>query len=167
MKSKLIVSLVILGAALFGMKPLAAQPPSLPGSWQLTLTPNPTPGSVEPPILALATFTTDGSMIETDSSEVAAVTSTARATRGGTAGHGIWQPAPVPGNLFLQFINLIINPNGTLYLQRKVTIIGAMDASGDNFTGNYSFTLTNPIGGFVGSGSGTVTGQRIPHPLLP
>ena len=171
MKSKLVVAAVILVAVIVGMRPLAAQTPSLAGSWQLTLTPspnpNPTPGVIEPVILALATFTTDGSVIETDSSQVAAIASSVRNIRAGTAGHGIWQPAPVPGNLFIQFISLIVNPNGTLYLQRKVTIAGAMDPSGNNFSGSYSFTLTNPIGGFVGTGSGTVAGQRIPHPPLP
>ena len=167
MKSKLVAASVILVAAIVGMKPLAAQTPSLAGSWQLTLTPNPNPSVVEPVILALATFTTDGSVIESDSSEVAAAAPSVRGIRAGTAGHGIWQPAPVPGNLFIQFISLIVNPNGTLYLQKKVTISGSMDASGNIFSGSYSFTLTNPLGGFVGTGSGTVAGQRIPHPPLP
>jgi hypothetical protein len=169
MKSKLIVASVVLMALMVGVSSIAAQTPSLAGSWQLTLTPspNPAPSVVEPAILALATFTTDGSVIESDSSQVAGVPSTARSSRGSTAGHGIWQPAPVPGNLFVRFISLIVNPNGTLYLQKTVTINGAMDASGNNFSGSYSFTLTNPIGGFAGGGSGTVAGQRIPHPLLP
>ena len=137
MKSKLVVASVILVTVIVGMKPLAAQTPSLAGSWQLTLTPNPNPGGVEPVILALATFTTDGSVIESDSSEVATIPPSVRSIRAGTAGHGIWQPAPVPGNLFIQFISLIVNPNGTLYLTKKVTIAGAMDASGNNFSGSY------------------------------
>lgn len=171
MKSNLVIALLGLGAAFLAIGPLTAQtpPPSLAGSWQFSLVPaNPNPNVTEPTILALATFTSDGSVIETDSSQVAPISATAaRGIRAGTAGHGIWQPAPASGNLFVQFISLIVNPNGTLYLEKKVTITGAMDASGNNFSGSYSFTLTNPIGGFVGTGSGTVTGQRIPHPLLP
>ena len=163
MKSKLIVAF-ILGTVLLRLPPLHAQTPTLAGSWQFTLSPG--AGSTDPVVFALATFTTDGSMIETDSSEVSGIAAATRSTRA-TGGHGIWQPAPVPGNLYLQFISLIINPNGSVYLQKKVTIFGAMDSSGNNFSGTYSYTLTNPVGGFVGSGSGTIAGERIPHPLLP
>jgi hypothetical protein len=72
MKSKLVIALVIFGAVLLNMEPLAAQsttPPPLAGSWQLTLTPTPrNPPVAAPTIHALATFTSDGSVIETDSS---------------------------------------------------------------------------------------------------
>ena len=48
---------------------IAAANPSLAGSWQFTLTPGtPTPGISIP---GLATFTADGSVVETDGSEVA------------------------------------------------------------------------------------------------
>jgi hypothetical protein len=71
----------------------AAATPSLAGSWQITLTPitvSPTPAAQ---IAGLATFTTDGSVIETDTSEVVpgvSSTSSGSATYG-TPGHGIWR----------------------------------------------------------------------------
>jgi hypothetical protein len=170
MKSKLVIALVTFGAVLSCVGPLAAQsptPPPLAGSWQLTLTPaRPTPPGTPPTIYALATFTTDGSMIETDSSEVAPVAPAVTALYA-TAGHGIWQPAPAFGNLYIQFISLMVNQNGSLYARKTVTMGGALDSTGNNFSGNYSFVLADPNGGVLATGSGTVTGQRIPHPLLP
>src|ERR1700693_6058586 len=119
MKSKLVVALVIFGAVLAGLEPLAAQgppPPPLAGSWQLTLTPaHSNPPTTAPTIYALATFTSDGSAIETDSSEVAPVSPAMITGVHATAGHGIWQPAPAFGNLFIQFISFVVNPNGSLY----------------------------------------------------
>ena len=166
MKSKLIVKLAILAAFCFGVHPITAQTPSLAGSWQLTMNSNPT--ATSPTIHALATFTPDGSVIETDSSEFALIgTSVRNATRAGTPGHGIWQPAPAVGNLFIQFVSLVVNPNGTLYGKKTVTITGAMDAGGNNFSGSYSYILADPNGSALGTGSGLVAGQRIPHPLLP
>jgi hypothetical protein len=166
MKTQFVGAFALFAGAFLGTTPhLAAQTTSLAGSWQLILSPS--SSVTEPVVHALATFTADGSTIETDTSQVGTVASSVRLSRPATAGHGIWQPAPVPGNLFIRFISLLVNPNGSLYAQKTVTITGAMDSSGNNFTGSYSYTITNPIGGFVGGGSGTVTGERIPHPLLP
>ena len=51
----------------------------------------------------------------------------------GTPSHGIWQPAPAIGNLFIQFISLMVNPNASLHARRIVTIIRALDSTGNNF----------------------------------
>src|ERR1700680_4319460 len=127
MKSRLVIALVIFGAVLSGVEPLAAQsptPPPLAGSWQLTLTPAPPNPVTAPTIHALATFTSDGSVIETDSSEVSPISSWVRTAIRATGGHGIWQPAPAFGNLFIQFISLVVNPNGNLHARKTVTISG-------------------------------------------
>ena len=92
---------------------------------------------------------------------------TLRATTRTTNGHGIWQPAPAVGNLFIQFINLVVTESGGLYGRKTVTISGALDAAGNNFSGTYSYVLADPAGGVLATGSGMVTGQRIPHPALP
>jgi hypothetical protein len=171
MKSKLVIALVIFGAVLSGLEPLAAQsptPPPLAGSWQFTLTPaHSNPPTTAPTIYALATFTLDGSAIETDSSEVAPMSPAMTTGVHATAGHGIWQPAPAFGNLYIQFISLVVNPNGSLYGRKTVTIGGALDSTGNNFSGSYSYVLTAPSGGVLATGSGTAAGQRIPHPALP
>ena len=171
MKSKLVIALVTLGAVLSGIEPLAAQsatPPPLAGSWQLTLTPaRPNPPVTAPTIYALATFTSDGSVIETDSSQVAPISPAVTTGIRATGGHGIWQPAPAFGNLFIQFISFVVNQNGSLYARKTVTISGALDSAGNNFSGSYAYVLTDPNGGILATGSGTTAGQRIPHPALP
>jgi hypothetical protein len=170
MKTKLAIALLILGTALSGIESAIGQttPPSLAGSWQLTFTPTaPNPTVSGPAFSGLATFTTDGSTIETDSSELSLIMPVATAAMRATPGHGIWQPAPATGHLFIQFISIVANGNGSLYARKTVTITGALDSSGNNFTGGYNYTVIDPRGTSLGMGSGTITGQRIPHPVLP
>lgn len=172
MTRKLVLAGMFSGLILFAIQPLAAQTPSQPplvGSWQLTLTPN-TPPVTTPPVIsipALATFTSDGSMIETDGTEAVPAIMAGGTVVYGTAGHGIWQPAPAIGNLFIQFINLMVNSNATLHAKRIVTITGAIDSTGDHFSGAYTYQIVDPTGHAVTMGSGTVKGQKIPHPALP
>jgi hypothetical protein len=106
-------------------------------------------------------------MIETDATEVVAMTTSSGTRVYATPGHGIWQPGPVVGRLFIQFINLLVNPNETLHAKKTVTMTGTLDSTSNRFMGNYSFELVDPTGHVIATGSGTVTGQRIPHPALP
>lgn len=172
MKQTFLIACVALALAPTPSQPLAAQSttsPSLTGSWQLTLIASTPPLSAPAvvPIPALATFTEDGSVVETGATEVVAMTTSSGAPVYATPGHGIWQPGPVFGRLFIQFINLLVNPNETLHAKKTVTITGALNSTGNQFNGNYSFQLVDPSGHVIAKGSGTVTGERIPHPLLP
>jgi hypothetical protein len=172
MTRKLVLAGMFSGLILFTIQPLAAQTPNEPpliGSWQLTLTPNTPPVTTPPviPIPALATFTSDGSMIETDGTEVVPSMMMGGAVVHGTPGHGIWQPAPAIGTLYIQFISLMVNSNATLYARRIVTITGAVDSPGNHFIGGYTYQIIDPIGHVITMGSGIVSGQKIPHPLLP
>src|SRR5438128_5164811 len=113
MRRKLVIACMSFGLVLSAIQPLAAQatnPPSLAGSWQLTLIPASPPGSVPPvvPVPGLATFTSDGSVVETDATEVVPMIAAGTAVYG-TPGHGIWQPGPAFGTLFIQFISLLVN----------------------------------------------------------
>jgi len=169
MKRRAILIGMFLSLILLAIQPAAAQFPStspLVGTWQLTLTPNsPTPPVV--PIPALATFTADGSVVETDGSEATPAMVSRLHIVYGTPGHGIWQPAPAIGNLFIQFISLMVNPNASLHARKIVTIIGALDSTGDNFKGTYDSHVVDPTGHTIVMSTGAVTGERIPHPLLP
>ncbi|MBV9008172.1 MAG: hypothetical protein JO354_03250 [Verrucomicrobia bacterium] len=139
---------------------------SLAGSWQLVFTPTGPASAAIVPIHALATFTSDGSTIETDAAETVPLHADGMSIYG-TPGHGIWQPAPAVGTLFIQFINLRINENQSLYATRTVTISGALDSTGNEFSGNFAAETRDPAGHVISTKSGTVTGHRIPHPLLP
>jgi hypothetical protein len=172
MKRKLVLTWISLGMILSTSQLLAAEnanQPSLAGSWQFTLIAGGPPASSPAvvPVPVLATFTSDGSMVETDATEVVPTTSSAGTPVYGTPGHGIWQPGPAFGNLFIRFISLLVNPSKTLDAKKIVTITGALDSTGNQFSGNYSFELVDPTGRVIATGSGTVKGQRIPHPLLP
>jgi hypothetical protein len=170
MRWKRVVTGMSLGLILLAIQPLVAQatnPSSLAGSWQLTLIPISPLASVPKPIESLATFTSDGSVIETDATEVIPMMNSSGTAVYATPGHGIWQPGPAISNLFIQFISLMVNPNTTLHAKKIVTITGSLDATGNHFKGSYSFELVGPTGHIITTGSGTVTGQRIPHPLLP
>lgn len=168
-KQRFLIACAALALVLKASQPLAAQiaSPSLAGSWQLTFIANSPALVAVAPIQGLATFTEDGSMIETNATEVVAMTTSFGTRVYATPGHGIWQPGPVVGRLFIQFINLLVNPNETLHAKKTVTITGALDSTGNRFNGNYFFDMADPTGHVIATGSGTVTGERIPHPLLP
>src|SRR6478672_6165491 len=166
MRGKLLFACMSFGLSLSAVEPVAAQAtnlPSLAGSWQLTLTPVSPTASVLVRVAALATFTSDGSVIETDATEVVPMAVEGTAVYG-TPGHGIWQPGPAVGNFFIRFISLLVNSNTTLHAKKIVTITGALDSTGNHFSGNYDFELVNPAGHVITRGSGTITGQKIPHP---
>ena len=170
MRPKLTSALMSLAIFLSARQLVPAQPlnePSLAGTWQFTLIPVSPAASALVPIEALVTFTTDGSAVETDSTEVVPTISSTGKTIYGTPAHGIWQPAPAVGNLFIRFTSLLVNHNGMLHARKIVTIGGALGSTGNNFKGNYGFELIDPSGHVIASGSGTVKGKRIPHPLLP
>jgi len=171
MRQKAVIACISFGLILSAIQPLVAQsasPPSLAGSWQLTLIAVGPPASVAVvPILELATFTSDGSVVETDATEAVPMMTASGTTVYGTPGHGIWQPGPAVSTLFIQFISLLVNPNETLHAKKTVTITGELDSTGNRFRGNYSFELVDPTGHVIAMGSGTVSGEKIPHPLLP
>ena len=169
MRRKLLLACMCFGLSLSAAQTVAAQAanlPSLAGSWQLALTPLSPSASVPVRVAALATFTSDGSVIETDATEAVPIMVEGTAVYG-TPGHGIWQPGPAISTLFIQFISLLLNQNETLHAKKIVTITGSLDSTGNHFRGSYSYELVNRAKVVIATGSGTVTGQKIPHPLLP
>ncbi len=170
MKRKLANACISLGITLSAIQPFASQaanPPSLTGSWQLTLTPVSPTASVPIPIHGLATFTSDGSVVEADATEAVPMMNAAGTALYGTPGHGIWQPGPAFGTLFIRFISLLLKQNTMLYADKIVTITGALDSTGNHFKGDYGYELVDPTGRAIAIGSGTVTAEKVPHPLLP
>ena len=169
MRGKLLFACMSFGLSLSAVEPVAGQAanlPSLAGSWQLTLTPVSPTASVPVRVAAPATFTSDGSVIETDATEVVPMMVEGTAVCG-TPGHGIWQSGPAISNFFIQFISLLLNQNETLHAKKIVTITGSLDSTGNHFRGSYNYELVNPGGVVTVTGSGAVTRQKTPHPLLP
>ena len=150
-------TLLAIAAQAFLTAQSATTKPSLVGSWEFTAKRD-TSNTAENIVTGLATFTSDGTAIEADTSEAALHL---------TPGHGIWQPGPAVGTLFIRFISLIPNAQGALHAKRVVTMSMELSATGDEFSGGYSFEVIDPAGHVLTSGSGSLAGQRIVHPLLP
>jgi len=165
---------VVLASMICGLAAILAQPlpmeaasPSLVGSWQLTFVPF-TPPIPAITIAGLATFTSDGTVVETDASQVIPVpTPTGDATTYGTAAHGIWQLSPAVPYLFVQFISVVANSNGSLYGKTTTTMTIGLNPTGTQLRGSYLSQLVDPSGNVLKTTFGTVTGQLIPHPKLP
>ena len=136
--------------------------PSLVGSWEFTVTtPSATSAVATLPFEGLATFTSDGTVVETD---IQALLTPA------TPGHGIWQQGPIPppvGYKYVRFTTLIPNVNGSLRSKRIVTMLITLNSAGDQFTGTWEYEVVDSKGKVLSTGSANVTGELMPHPLLP
>jgi hypothetical protein len=156
---------MLCGLIVIAYQPMSAATPSLTGSWQFTLTPStPTTAALEIP--GLATFTSDGSVIETDGSEFAP-SSPSAVRRAATPGHGIWQLANTPITLYVKYLSLVLDEDGALYATNVTTMFLTVNATtGSTFTGTYT---TEQVIGTVTKvlSSGSVSGKLIPHVLLP
>jgi hypothetical protein len=169
MPRKAFFAAIVCGLIAIAVQPMSAgsSTPSLAGSWQFVLTPtSPTPPVLE--IAGLVTFTTDGSAVETDGSELASIpNSSAAVPKTASPGHGIWQLGNTPASLYVEYISLVLNKNGSLFARNVTTMLVALDATtGTTFTGSYT---TDQVIGTVTKtiSSGTVNGVLIPHVPLP
>jgi hypothetical protein len=176
MSKKMLSTCVLCGLILLAIPSGRAQSGTLAsglvGSWELTLMPD--AGNAPKAISGLATFTSDGTVIETDTSETTSMPVSAQLDTGrervavfGTPGHGIWQPSPVFGSLFIRFTSLFANPDSTLHSKRIVTMTVKLNTTGDQFDGRYSFVVSDPTGHAITTGSGIVSAKLMTHPLLP
>jgi hypothetical protein len=162
MSKNALLTSIICGLAILLAQPMSlrAANPSLAGSWELTFTPTvpPTPPVIQIP--GLATFTRDGSAIETDGTEVA---------MHATPGHGIWQLMPCLCSFYIQYFSLGVDSDGGLS-SKSVTVAivtPATSGTGTTFSGQYTTTTTGPSGTPPKTTTGTLTGTLIPHPALP
>jgi hypothetical protein len=166
MFTKTFLASIVCGLIAIAVQPMSAvaATPSLAGSWQFTLTPTtPTP-PVEVP--GLVTFTTDGSAIETDGLEFVPNPASTTPINGSTPGHGIWQPGNTPASLYVEYISLVLNTDGSLYGRNVTTMLVSLNSKGNQFSGSY--TTTQEVGTITRIlSSGTVSGLLIPHVPLP
>ena len=163
MRKGLLLGTIFSGLIITALQPtpMAAAAPTLTGSWQFTLTPTSSPTPVQIP--GLATFTTDGSVVETDGTEfVPSPVVTIPLAVASSPGHGIWETAPVAGTFYVQYFSLVFEATGALYAKNVTTMMLAPNSTGNQFTGTYS---TDQIIGNVTKvlATGTVSGQLIPH----
>jgi hypothetical protein len=135
---------------------------SLVGAWRFSLAP-----SAGTPTEGLISFTSDGTVVENDLSEIAAQPTGTGSISPATAGQGIWQPSPVFGKFFVRFVSLAARPNATLRATRVITMTIGLNSSGNQFLGGYTVETRDASGRTVASGLGTVSGTEMTHPQLP
>jgi hypothetical protein len=132
---------------------------TLVGAWEFTDTLQPTANAAAPSVEGLATFTSDGTVVETDTMSILG---------GISPGLGIWQHGPIPGGyFFVRFVSLRPNPNGTLHTKQTVTMLLTVNSTGDQFSGPYYSQVVDAKGDSISASKGTVEGRLIAHPLLP
>ncbi|HTQ56633.1 MAG TPA: hypothetical protein VMI94_19335 [Bryobacteraceae bacterium] len=172
MSRKALLAMIVCGLMAVLLQPTSAvaAPPSLAGSWQLTFTPATPP---TPPVVAvpgLATFTSDGSVIETDGTQLApGVPASNGVPTYGSPGHGIWQLLPSMTGYYISYVSLSVNADGSLS-SRSVTVatVGVVTSTnGTTLSGTYTTTTSGPAGMPPKITTGKLTGQLIPHPPLP
>lgn len=127
----------------------------LVGSWRATFTPIPGDPAQFPPIPALFTFTSDGTLVETDGGSLVPFMNTF-----GSPGHGVWRKI---GNHRYEIKNiiLVVNSDMTLFLTGTIRLTVKVSANGDSFQGSATFSFLDPNGVDFGSGPENISGQRI------
>lgn len=127
----------------------------LVGSWRATFTPVPGDPVQFPPLPALFTFTSDGTLVETDGGSLVPFMDTF-----GSPGHGVWRKV---GNRRFELKNiiLVVNSDGTLFLTGTIRLTVRVSANGDSFQGGGTFSFVDPNGVDFGSGPENISGQRI------
>jgi hypothetical protein len=172
MSGRVLFASIVGGLMILNLQPkslLAAQP-SLAGSWTLAFTPS-APAST-PPVQTpgLATFTSDGSVIETDGTELAPGPPTsAGALSYGSPGHGIWQLLPSFTGFYILYDSISVDATGALYSisVTVATVTVTTTTSATALKGQYTTTTTGPTGTAPRTVTGTIAGTLIPHPPLP
>ena len=157
-------------------------PPSLVGSWQLTLVPDSLTSPPSIPIPALATFSSDGNAIAIGNSilagadGVALVPATKKGKKQCPDGNclsgtpmavGNWNGGGAVGHVFFKVLSQITNTNGSLFATRTFQAIVTPSSDGSQFTGSYSFQIIDSSGAMIASGSGAITATLIPHEFIP
>ncbi|MGH9822099.1 MAG: hypothetical protein ACREDR_02400 [Blastocatellia bacterium] len=172
MPRRLFAALVLCGIAAFVAQPAFAQSPSIIGTWQMTLIPNTPPSPPTIPIAGLASFHSDNTAEATGGGVLVGPIPDPVSTAplgGPTPALGYWSPGPGPAStlFILQFTSLITNENGTLFATRSFVATVNVNAANNQFSGSYSFTITDTSGNVIDTGSGTITGKLIPRILPP
>jgi len=134
--------------------PAHAQTAPLLGTWETVLK-----GSTGPAIEGLASFIGDGTIIETDGSEL--IKQTLATGAKGTPGHGAWKAATTTGQWNVSIFSLIVNADGTLFARRIVAATIGLNAARNQFQGTYQQQIVSAAGSVISTSSGTLSGQLL------
>jgi hypothetical protein len=140
--------------------PKASKANALVGAWTANFLSVDNPPSF-PPIPVLITFTSDGTLIEGDGSQVVPIPpppDTAQIF--GTTGHGVWHF--VSGNRFtIKFIQFGVNSDSSLAAQGTLEFSLELDGARNTFHGVGTFKFVDGSGNVLAEGSEDLDGKRI------
>jgi hypothetical protein len=169
MLRKLTLSAILTASVLFLMPSSIAQssPSALVGAWEFTLTPANNEIPPQPIIPGLITFNSEGNAIASVGAVEQGEPLPEHSTTAVSVAQGIWQPGPAAGRFFVKLISFSTTPAGTFQAKRTFTMSIALNATHDEFTGGYGYDVEDATGRVLTTGTGTIEGHLIVHPLLP
>jgi hypothetical protein len=125
------------------------------GSWRATFTPALGDPIQFPPLPALFTFLSDGTLVETDGGALAPVEQTY-----GSPGHGIWRRIG-DRRYEIKNIILVVNADGSLFLTGTIKLVIKISKDGNSFAGEGTYSFLDSDGNDFGTGAEEINGQRL------
>lgn len=129
------------------------------GAWNIRFV-SPTNPPQFQPIPGVITFTSDGTVLESDGGEVAPTVIPGVPTQYGTAGHGVWERNG-DGSFLLKIIEVFVFGDNTLSATGTLKFKLRLDADDDYFSGPGTFKFVDPKGNVLASGTEDLQGRRI------
>ena len=129
------------------------------GAWKIMFV-SPTNPPQFQPIPGVITFTSDGTVVESDGGEVAPTVIPGVPTQYGTTGQGVWK-RDADGSYVLKLIEVFVFGDNTLSATGTLKFKIKVDADGDCFSGPGSFRFIDPKGNLLASGTEDLKGRRI------
>jgi hypothetical protein len=129
------------------------------GAWKINFVSPANPPQFQP-IPGVITFTSDGTVVESDGGEVAPTVIPGVPTQYGTAGHGVWKRRD-DGEVVLKIIEVFVFGNNTLAATGTLKFTLKMDEDDDAFFGSGTFEFVDPNGNVLASGTENLEGKRI------
>ncbi|HXD31743.1 MAG TPA: hypothetical protein VN643_11540 [Pyrinomonadaceae bacterium] len=128
---------------------------ALVGSWTGTFTPAENDPIQFPPLPALFTFNSDGTVIGTDGGALAPIEQTY-----GSPSHGVWKRLG-KRRFELKNIIIVVNADGTLFLTGTVRLVIQLSDDGKSFSGTGSYSFLDQDGVDYGTGDENIVGEKI------
>lgn len=126
---------------------------SVVGAWRLTVT-----SAGRPATQSLATFSSDGTLINSD--QPISPAGDGQPATISSVGHGVWHQAGAT-TVQLTFVELVTDLQGRFLGTTTVSAQLTLGADGQNFRGPFTVTVADPSGKVLFTGTGAVQATRI------
>jgi hypothetical protein len=128
------------------------------GAWKINFLSQANPPAFQP-IPGVITFTSDGTVVESDGGEVAPTVIPGVPTQYGTVGEGVWKRCD-DREVVLKLVEIFVFGNNTLSATGTLKFRLKLDGD-DRFRGSGTFEFVDPNGNVLANGSENLEGNRI------